>query len=351
MKLTLKLLPILIFALIIISCGDRKSPVTPEQGYTIVATLPPIGVYRHLFLSSDGSTGYLSADYAGLLVVDLGNPALPEVVETLQNDLMGPVHSSYISEASGFVYVETLDSYAYAKALRAFHIDSLNSMSASFIQTSSPPLIKFSVCEFIPEPPAVPKPDSMILFIADSNEEKKFIQMHLLPINETFYLPLYDEGYYQHTVYDFAIQDSLAYLAIDEFGMCIVDLNSSGSLNIIGSYDTEGFCRGIDISGDYCFLADRAWGLQALDVSNPADPQRIANLRFDGADDCEKVKVLGDRLALLDNYDGVFAVDIADPANPQLLFNFDTITPIDIVLTEEYIYVVDEDAGLVIAAW
>ncbi|NQS97605.1 MAG: hypothetical protein HQ591_04050 [candidate division Zixibacteria bacterium] len=351
MKLSLKLLPILIIALNIISCGDRKSPVISDEGYTIIATLPPIGVFRHLFLSADGGTGYLSADYAGLLVVNLENPSAPEVVEILQNDFMGPVQSSYVSEASGFVYVETLDSYAYSKALRAFHIDTLNSMTTTFIQTASPPLIKFSVREFIPEPPALSKPDSIILFIADSNEELKFLQMHLSPYTEYFYLPLYNEGYSQHTVHDFAVQDSFAYLAVDQYGMCIVDLNSYGSLNIIGSYDTEGFCRGIDVAGDYCFLADRAWGLQVLDVSDPASPQRIANLRFDGADDCEKVKALDDRLVVLDKYDGLFAVNIADPANPQLLFNFDTITPIDITLTEEYIYVVDEDAGLVIAAW
>jgi hypothetical protein len=44
-------------------------------------------------------------------------------------------------------------------------------------------------------------------------------------------------------------------------------------------------------------------------------------------------------------------IDISDPANPVELFSFDTITPTDILLTDNYLYVIDEDAGLIIATW
>ena len=352
MKIPLKLLLISLIIITVVSCGDRKSPVIPQKGYSIIATLPPIGVYRHLHLSSDGATGYLSADYAGLLVLDLSNPAAPQVVDTLINDFMGPVRSSYISEESGFVYVETLDSYSNSKAIRAFHIDSLKTMTTVFMETASPPVVKFWVIEFPFDMSPGSKPDSMLLFVADNNEEYPFLQMHLSPLTENFYLPFTNEGYSQHYVYDFAVQDSsLAYLAVDEYGMQIVDLNSPGVLNVVGQFDSEGFCRGVDVSGDYCYLADRAWGLQIIDISDPTNPQRVSNLRFSGADDCDKVKVLGDRAVVLDIYDGVFAVDIFDKSNPDLIFNFDTITPVNIVLTEEYIFVIDEDAGLVIASW
>src|SRR5687768_11247915 len=43
----------------------------------------------------------------------------------------------------------------------------------------------------------------------------------------------------------------------------------------VGGYDTSGLARGVALSGNYAYVADRNGGLQVIDVSNPASPQRV----------------------------------------------------------------------------
>lgn len=338
---------------ILTSCGERKNPVGTESPplYEIVGAIPPIGVFRHLFIDNINQTGYLSADYMGVLTLNLSNSQSPSIMDTLKNNELTPgaIVSSCFSYESGIIYLESLGE---GKGLHAFGLDSINTAVAGLLVAGSPPLKKFDVREFFSDPSGLMDSDSIHLYFADASETEKFYRLRYMYSEYLgYFLQMGGDNYYEHTVYDFVIQDSLAYLAIDEFGMTIVDLSNYYVLPVVGGFDSEGFCQGIDVQGNYCYMADRHWGLQVLDISDPTNPVRVANLKFDKADDCFKVKVLDDRAVVLDRYDGVFAVDISDPANPVEIFNFDTITPTAVVLTEDLIYVIDEDMGLVIAAW
>jgi hypothetical protein len=257
----------------------------------------PIGVFRSLCLTPSNAKGYISADYIGLLVLDLQNPNFPVIIDTLKNPLlMGIVRSAFVSEVSDLVYVESTSALIYPNALKIFALDSINTMANSLGNTASAPLQKFMVREFTHDSAGITIVDSINIYISDPTETSlRFSQKHFLSMVNNTFVEIQADNYAQYTVYDFALQDSLAYLAVDEYGMQIVDLNSIYYLSVIGSFDSEGFCRGIDVAGNYCYMADRSWGLQILDVSTPTNPVRVSNLRFPDADDCEKVKVLGDR--------------------------------------------------------
>ncbi len=353
MKHALKTVPIILILLLVLSCGERKSGVGSDQLYSIVSTLPPVGVFKHLDLHPEIATGYISADYIGLLVVDFSDPGNPVITDTLDNDFMGSIGSSYISSETGFAYIETSAEGSSNKGIKAFPLDSLETISRAFMETGSPPIVKMEIVEFFRDSLGAPYIDSLHLYICDRSElGKEFQRQHMIRYNfggvTSFYTD-YSDYFAYANVYDFVIVGDLAYLAMNEQGMTIIDM-TTGFVEM-GGFDTEGFCQGIDAEGDYCYLADRHWGLQVIDVSDPMNPVRAANLKFEGADDCDKVKIAGDRAVVLDRYDGVFAVDISNPANPRMIFNVDTITPTDIVVTEEYIYVLDEDAGLVVISW
>ena len=348
MKHALKTVPFLLILLILFSCGDRKTPVAPGVEYSIAGTLAPVGIFKHIDVLENSDLAYISADYMALLEVDLSNPANPVIVDTIQNDFMGEVWSSVISEVTGYGYVETDASNWATWAIRAFPMDSIKTSSYHIINTASPPVDKFDVQEFVRDSSGTVLFDSVYIYILDNTEWNNF-QRQYFYFNGLNWAQGAVIGYPTQDVYDFDVQDDYAYLALDEYGAVILDLLNNAA--VIGEFDTEGYCRGIDTEGDYCYLADWHWGLQVLDVSDPANPVRVANLKFDGADDCEKVKVLGDRAVVMDKYNGFYAVDISNPANPQTIFNVDTITPTDFVLTEEYIYVVDEDAGLIVISW
>ena len=54
---------------------------------------------------------------------------------------------------------------------------------------------------------------------------------------------------------------------------------------------------------------------------------------------------------VIDANHGVNAVDISDPSATELIFNYDYVVPEDFVLTEEYLYLADNDAGLIVLEW
>lgn len=340
----MKRLSILLAISLFISCAERENPVSTDSGFSIVCQLPPVGVFREIYVN--GANSYIAADYMKVLKVDLSDPTSPTITDTLDDERIGVTNSVYFSESTCRLYVESVENPEH---LAAFTILPDDSLQTDFFELS-PPLTNFSVREFFHYEQDSLITDSIYVYASDPGESWKFTEQHLFPFGDAFEL-FSSNNYNGHKVYDFAIVDSLAFLAVDEFGLDIIDLNSGYNLQVIGSYDSEGFCRGIAVQNDYCYLADRHWGLRVLDISDPANPDLAATLQFEGADDCEKVRVLGNRAVVLDKYDGIFAVDISDPSNPQLLFNFDTITPTDVEITEDYIYVIDEDAGLVIAEW
>ena len=338
----------IIIAILINGCGERKNAVLPEEGFSIVTTIPPVGVFRELKIYGD--TGYLSSDYAGILVLDMADPGHPIVVDTIDYDYFGPIQSMNLSPVSGLLYVEMISSLNVNKGLKVYPFAAMNDTTGNIIfETGSPPVLEFSYgFESVRDSIGFAIVDTMIIYLIDNSESNKFQEHHVY--REWWgYVDDHTNGYPDHNVYDYVIEGNYAYLAVSEYGMAIVDL--ANECATVGAFDTEGYCKGIDYQDSYCYLADWHWGLQVMDVSDPANPQRIANLKIAGADDCEEVKVAGNKAALLDKYNGVFGIDISDPANPELMFNFDTVTPEDIVVSEDYIYVIDEDAGLVIASW
>ena len=82
---------------------------------------------------------------------------------------------------------------------------------------------------------------------------------------------------------------------------------------------------GIDIAGDYLFIANRDGGLRVVDVSNPLSPANVTNLA--GLGDVIDVAVEGNYAFLADRTSGsggLRIVDIADPANPALVGSLTT---------------------------
>lgn len=341
------ILSVIIAALVITGCGERKNPNGTQLGYTITSVIPPIGVPLHLALNPGLGTGFLSTEYGGLYEVDLSNPGNPSLGDKIENGFLGPVLSSYYSELTNMIYIETMDNGAWPKLIRMFDYDSVQTAVTCPFYTASPPVKKFIPQEFTSLNSGEVVLDSIYLDICDLSETLTFQRQYIYPVGGNLFLVFYSTGYQTNDVYDFAVNGQYAYLAVDKYGMVIVDMNNNCSL--VGSYDTEGYSRAIAYQDGYCYLADRHWGLQIIDVTDPANPVRTANLLFAGADDCEKVKVDGNRAVVMDAYDGVFVVDVADPANPQLMFSFDTITPTDVYISGDYIYVIDEDAGVVTA--
>ncbi len=75
-------------------------------------------------------------------------------------------------------------------------------------------------------------------------------------------------------VRDIAINEDSSLLVITsrENGAYIVDISAKESPVILSHYDTLELASGVDIDGNYAFVCSRYFGIEIIDISNPANP-------------------------------------------------------------------------------
>jgi hypothetical protein len=113
----------------------------------------------------------------------------------------------------------------------------------------------------------------------------------------------------------------------------------------IGGYDTSGNANGVEVVGNYAYVADEDAGLQIIDISNPTNPTRIGG--YDTSGDANGVQVVGNYAYVADRYSGLQIIDISNPTNPTRIGGYDTYgRALDVEVVGNYAYVADYDGGL-----
>ncbi len=62
----------------------------------------------------------------------------------------------------------------------------------------------------------------------------------------------------------------------------MIDVSNPANPQRVGGCDTSGRASGVAVSGNYAYVADCGAGLQVIDVSNPANPQRVGGYDTSG---------------------------------------------------------------------
>ena len=61
-------------------------------------------------------------------------------------------------------------------------------------------------------------------------------------------------------------------------GILIVDVSDPEAPKKVGSLDTDGYARGVYVSGSHAYIADHDNGLVVVDVSDPENPALVADM-------------------------------------------------------------------------
>jgi hypothetical protein len=83
---------------------------------------------------------------------------------------------------------------------------------------------------------------------------------------------------------------------------------------LVGNYDTFGYAYGVQVVGNYAYVADRDSGLQIIDISNPTTPTLKGN--YDTSGYAWGVQVVGNYAYVADGYSGLQIIDISNPSTP-----------------------------------
>ena len=139
--------------------------------------------------------------------------------------------------------------------------------------------------------------------------------------------------------------DQTAYVADYGSGLQIIDVSDPRNPAIIGSVDTPGNAFEVDVIGQTAYVADRTAGLQIIDVSNP---QALPNIGSLVAADFVTGVVLTDQIAYVTNYEaGLLVVDVSNPQSPTVIGSIDTPGfAVEVAIVDHTAYVADDYEGL-----
>ncbi len=156
--------------------------------------------------------------------------------------------------------------------------------------------------------------------------------------------------------FDVAIEGDYAYITCgnervldsENTGLRIVDISDPYNPVLMSEYRAVYRSRGIDIQGDYAFVANETDGLLIIDISDRSSPVLAGQCPTESF--CMDVVVRGD-YAYIANYFGVMIVDISDVSNPFMtdsrpISDYDPAKRLD--LDGDYIFVANDYSGLTI---
>lgn len=121
-------------------------------------------------------------------------------------------------------------------------------------------------------------------------------------------------GYCEQVV---AVND-IAFVA-DYYGIQIIDIAESNIPYLVSSFQTDGFARGMSTQSDFLYISDGNTGMDVVDISDIYNPV-LSGTYFDGIGSPDNVSILNDKLCFSRNYpmSELLFADISEPDNPIL---------------------------------
>ena len=136
--------------------------------------------------------------------------------------------------------------------------------------------------------------------------------------------PVYAGRYDTQVASGLAVAGGLVYLVDDMDGLHVVDVSDPSQPKAAGRMPTSvgGFEfsvkeiseRGVFAQGETLYIADHAYGLTVVDISQPANPRRVGHYETPVPDSLFGVKVQGDYAYVIGRTSGFRVLDVSDPA-------------------------------------
>jgi len=262
--------------------------------------------------------GYLAAGSNGLRILNLTNPANPQVIG---------------SDSTGIEMrmIEVSGDYAYVVGWTSNFYDVLQIFDVS--QPQSPVLITtFSLPDYVQK---IVLKDNL-LFVCWNFEDWHEYEFHYGMIiynvsNPNAPVTLCNYALSTFT-WDLCISGFRVYVA-DYQGLKILDISNPSSPQMIGVYYTTYGFRSIAVQDNIAYASYQ--GLKVLDVQNPTSPVLIGQLGSIGLYD---MSVNGNTLFGMSDY-GLYSVDISDPMNPVSLSYSFLLGSLTLTVNGNYAYI------------
>ncbi len=147
-------------------------------------------------------------------------------------------------------------------------------------------------------------------------------------------------------VHNLHVVDSIVYLACEQMGLIIYNLNNPDSTALIREIDTPSNARSVFVKDGYAYVADGYDGLIIIDVRNPESPAIVSS--YDTPGYAQGIFVSEDLAYVADGSRGLKVIDISEITSPVLYAELATPYAYNIYVRNGLVFLVDRDWGLVI---
>jgi len=320
------------------SCGKEDLYEIPDSPYPLVGRLPLPSINESVAVIGDYA--FVAAGQAGMHVVDIGNPAAPVLVKTVNTTKYG----ENIKVQRSFVAGEIRDIAMIVEGTEGVTTyDVTDPPNAVTFNQGTTAVDGNGMFVLERENPN----DPFVLFVAESWKGVRVFESSpefpgLLAYGGVF---ASTNGY----AMGLAVQDGYAYVADDQMGLAVLDARVLilDSVVLVAAADTPGNALAVALWEGHAFVADKRQGLSIFRVNAGETPVPVSRIPLDGW--CVDVAVRDD-LAFVAGYDaGLHIVDVSDPARPRYAGNVRSSNATGVALTDEgLVLVTDEDDGLLI---
>jgi hypothetical protein len=332
MKRILNLLLILGAGLFIYSsCGKPTDPesIYPSSsgGYKIVSKFETAAYAQDLIIMD--TLCFISQGEGGLMVVDISDREHPETVNIITNNVRG--YSTKLAIKDNALYI----------AAGSFGVTVLN------IVKPLTPVVTVSNLSMKPAKNFHVFGEYLITAVSEQGCYFSDVSFPIYPdLRAEFKTPGYAKGLTTNS------DSSYLFVATGEMGLTIYNISvmngGYGPYPQVGWGDTPGYAEAVAVAdgNSYAYLACGNAGLQIVDYSDTTNLS-IAGT-FNGGGYAHEIMLKDDKVYLTTEDNGLQVIDISDVSNPVRIGSVDTDEALGLDMDENYIYIADEEEGLII---
>lgn len=309
------------YGLRVVDVSDPAHPTPVGSAYDMnyafeVAVTDPSGLRDPKGLTF----AYIAAAGAGLLVVDVSNPAHPLEVGMLDT----PGYAYGVAVSGTLAYIA--DGW---EGIRLVNVS--NPIAPTVVSTYKTPGWAFDVAV-----------SGTMAYVADA-----FMGLRVLDVADPAHPT--ELGGYEMTgghAGSVVVAGNTAYVADRNWGLRVLSIADPSHPTQVGLYNPLSYADGVWVDGDYAYIAAGKYGLGVVDISDLTHPVQVG--RYDTIAFATSVAVSGDYAfvaAAGGEGDGLHVVDVSDPAHLHRV-GFNPQTDIgaygDMVVVDGTAYLADE---------
>ena len=318
--------------LLLLQCGtptDPESLVGGTGGYTVVARYATAGYAQDVVVND--TLAFIAQGEGGLMIVGMSNPSAPNTLAIITGDMRG--YSYKIAYKDSVIYLAA------------------GNFGVSVVDVSNPrnPLVTATNLAMKPARDFHVMGNFLFTTISELGVKISEISYPQQPdIRGGMYTPGFARGICASSDSNFIL------VTCGEMGLAVYDItdlqNGFGTYQITGWIDTPGYAEDVvsHPSLPYAFVASGTGGMYVIDFSDAENPEIIGSYNTGGY--AKEILYKDNRVYVTTELRGLQIFDVSDVTAPVKIGTIETEFALGLSIDENYVYVADDQEGLIIVA-